>query len=97
MKLTAPIVVAALVATSGAAIAAETIELKPVFARNSKAAIDIEVQHPDQLVCIRKPVINSRTKKETICKTQGDWKVYETDKVEMKRKWNETGKDVMTE
>ncbi|WP_284124507.1 hypothetical protein [Parerythrobacter aestuarii] len=52
-------------------------ELKKIYVKDSSAALRVEVSHPLQQVCVRKPVLGSRVKVRTVCQDQASWKAYQ--------------------
>jgi hypothetical protein len=52
-------------------------DLKRIFVADSSEALRVEVEHPLQQICIRKPVLGSRVKAQTVCQDQTSWKAYQ--------------------
>lgn len=51
-------------------------KLKKIYVKDSTKASRVEIQHPLQQVCVRKPVVGSRVKVRTVCQDQASWKAY---------------------
>jgi len=72
-------------------------ELKKIYVKDSSEALRVEVQHPLQQICIRKPVVGSRVKVRTVCQDQTAWKAYQLARDADADEWGNGRQGVVTE
>ena len=72
-------------------------DLKRIYVADSSEALRVEVEHPLQQICIRKPVLGSRVKAQTVCQDQTSWKAYQLARDADADEWANVAKGIVIE
>ncbi|MHA6334631.1 hypothetical protein ACXYL9_13245 [Qipengyuania sp. CAU 1752] len=80
-------------------VASESVpsDLKRIFVADSSEALRVEIEHPLQQICIRKPVLGSRVKAQTVCQDQTSWKAYQLARDADADEWANVAKGIVIE
>ncbi|MGI8943695.1 MAG: hypothetical protein ACR2FJ_05575 [Qipengyuania sp.] len=62
------------------------------MAKDSERAAAMKVDDPATLICVRSPVLNSRTRFEKKCMTSDQWKAYALERDAQTRERKEGGR-----
>lgn len=72
-------------------------EVKKIFARDSRKAALMEVEHPMQDICVRILLAGSRVKARLICQPKASWKAYVAALDAMDHEWDSGQRGLRTE